>query len=1266
MLSWTCRWSSGCGTAIYRNWSLVWRLSVAAAFVSSLLVAGEDRIVEPLDSNRTVIVKGHLHPKAQSQYDQGPVDPSLELSYVTLLLTPSPSLEPFLREQQNPASPDFHRWLTPEQFADRFGLSNNDITQLVSWLRSKGLRVHDVARGRHWITFSGTAEQAARAFRTEFHRYSVDGEMHVSNANEPSVPAAFENVVSGFRGLNDFRMRSAAIVRQRFPAGSETPDFNAGSGIHYLVPDDIATIYDIAPLYKASVDGSGMKIAVIGRTAIDLADVRAFRKRYQLPARDPQVVLFGQDPGISAGDLGEADLDIEWSGAVARNATIIYVYAGSVDIAAQYAIDRNLAPVMSFSYGQCEPETIPASQSVAQQANAQGITWLAASGDAAAGGCNASASQATRGLAVNFPSSIPEITSVGGSEFNEGPGKYWAASNSATGASALSYIPEEAWNDTASMNMLEGTGGGASIFFTKPLWQTGPGVPNDGARDVPDVSLASSPEHDGYFIFTGGGLAIVGGTSIATPIAAGVIALLNQSLVSKGVQTQPGLGNINPVLYRLAQTTTDVFHDIKKGDNIVPCAQSTPNCSTSSLGYNTGPGYDLATGLGSFDVNHLVTEWSNGTTASATTLTATPANLSLNHGSVQLVANVSATGGITPSGTVSFVANDAALGTVPLTLSGGVASANLTIDVAQLSVGANSVHALYSGNNTLSGSVGSAAVTVNLPSAASAVVPSIDPNPVPRTPPDQGFTYVFTITLTEKAGVGTTLTSCTIDGSDITSLFNSTSIPPKGTISTSVGGNLQGTHVFNFAGMDAGGQTWSHQLTVQFLASTLVFPSITLSSTPVNVLRNPAADPSCQWSQQLTLEEDSGFSVALTDFTADNAQIHSTIQQVFGTTRLAPFGRLQGTLCWSGLNAPATKNLEIDGTTDRGDAVSTTLSASYGSPAPAAIAFSASPASVAIKGSGSASVALNFTGGAPAWTVSILPANRTTTWLSVPPLSGTGPAKLSIQTSSSGLAKGVYSAVLAIQSEQAIPQVINVTATLVVGASSSISIGGIANGASFKTGFAPGMLISVFGTGLAPSSQSASILPLPLSMAGVSATINNVTAPLYFVSAGQLNLQIPYETGAGIAVLGVNNNGKVASFSFPVTLASPGIFVTSDGSSSLVPFASGQPGQILLAFITGEGDVTPTLATGQSPSPDSSLSDLPHSRLPLTITVGGKQATTQFKGIPPGLVGVTQINFTVPADAPPGVQPVVVTVGGVSSPPANLKVTLPSTATLGR
>jgi uncharacterized protein (TIGR03437 family) len=1254
---------------------------VFLAALTCLSAIAADRIVDRVDAGRTVTVKGQTHPLAQPQFDQGAVDPAMEISYATVLLKPAGGLEEFLAEQQAASSPNYRRWLTPEQFGARFGLSDSDIGKLVEWLGSQGLQVRDVARGRHWITFSGTAETVGRALHTEFRQYLVRNEKHFANSTDPSVPAAFEDVIAGFAGLDDFNPRPAYVKGPALTGAA--PDYTGSSGSHYLAPDDIATIYGIAPLYGASVpiDGAGQTIGVMGQTAINLSDIAMFRTRFGLSANVPRILLYGSDPGIRSGDLPEADIDIEWSGAVARNATIIYVYSSNVFTSAQYAVDQNIAPVMTMSYFTCESGTTPAYRAVAQQANAQGITWMASSGDQGAGTCDYSnvIPQASKGPTLNFPADLPEITAVGGTEFNEGSVSYWAGANSPTLASALSYIPEMAWNDSLADNGLVATGGGASLMFAKPYWQTGPGVPADNARDVPDVSLSSSANHDGYEVVTSGAVYIYGGTSVATPEFAGVVALLNQHLVATGVIAQEGLGNINPQLYRLAQAATDAFHDITVGNNMVPCLQGSPQCVNGLMGYSAGPGYDLATGLGSIDAHNLVTEWNNGT-ASTTSLTANPAPADVS-ATVTLTATVSGGGKVAPTGTVTFIEDQLAIGSAALVASGSTATATLSIPEVTLAADTGVVVAMYPGDGVYDGSSGTVTVQLNVPAPAtgSLVVPFISPNPVYQQSPTS---WPYLLALVEKAGVATKLTGFVVNGVDNSAAiavdFGTSTIPAHGTIAAALSANLTSVplnRTFVFSGADVGnGQTWSRQITVPFLGppvGQLFYPSIALSSTPANVEQNVQAAASCQWSVQLVVNEQAGFPMQLTKLTAattaGTSDLSAQIQQIFGTTRLAAWGALRGRLCWAGNTVMGSDALTVSALSlETGLSVSAsaaaTLVAAPASPAP----FTVSPANVTVQApdaqhSASASLALGFGSASPQWSAAVTPKSTTTNWLSLSQASGTGAAQLHLTANGAGLSVGVYTAAVSIQSAGVTPQYIVVPVTFAVGpATAGMQIGGVANNASFATVFAPGMQAAVFGTGLATGTAIASRLPLPLSQLGVTATVNGNSAPFYYVSPGQLNIQIPYETGSGPAVLAVNNNGQIAWFPLQISTVAPQLYGVWNAQG--LPATTAAQGQVLLAFTTGEGDLNPTLATGATPASGTAISKLPAPRQPVSLTVGGVPSTPLlFAGVPNGLAGVTQINFTVPANAPLGPQPVVVTVGGVPTNTVTLNITAAGT-----
>jgi len=574
-------------------------------------------------------IHGNVHPDAAQPSDRGAVSPEMRLDYMSLMLASTSAqradLDNLLVQQQNPESPLYRQWLTPEQFADRFGASPNDIARVTDWLQSSGFTVIGPARGRDFVAFSGTAGQVERAFHTSIHRYEVRGEKHYANASEPSVPAEFADLIAGIRGLHDFRpksFRKAGLPPVKLKPGVTKPDYynQLYPGTNLLAPDDLATIYDVNGFYKAGIDGTGQTMVIAGASAIDLDDIRTFRWAFNLPQRDPQVLLVpgSQDPGMNEA-MGEADLDLEWSGAIARNASIVYVYAADPFDATFYAIDQAIAPVVSFSFGECEmhlsQNDVTVTTAEAKKGAAEGITWLSAAGDSGSSGCedqNGPFNTAITRMSVSFPASIPYVTAVGGTEFTEGSGNYWSAAPGPNLGTALGYIPEGVWNDELIyvQNGFAGFaagGGGSSIWFSKPSWQTGAGVPNDGARDVPDVALTASWFHDPYTLISAGSFGPNGGTSAATPTFAGMVVLLNQYL---GAQ---GLGNINPTLYQLANSGG--LHDVAQGSNDVPCfTNSSQDCTTGVMGYAAGAGYDRATGLGSVDAFVLAQSWKGGAT----------------------------------------------------------------------------------------------------------------------------------------------------------------------------------------------------------------------------------------------------------------------------------------------------------------------------------------------------------------------------------------------------------------------------------------------------------------------------------------------------------------------------------------------------------------------------------------------------------------------------------------------------------------------------
>jgi len=636
----------------------LWVVAGIFSGLSYAASASADRIIGDLSSGTKIQLKGNVHGLARPEFDLGRADGSRMLHVVSLSFQPSPAqqndLNLFMAQLADRSSPNYHKYLTPAQFADRFGMTQNDINKVVSWLQSEGFLNITVSNSRNLVSFDGTVAQVESVFSLEMHNYLVNGELHLANAGEPSVPAALAGLVLSMGHLHDFSPRPRVKVRPHLTSYI--------TGDHYLSPADFATIYNVTPLYTAGDTGSGQTIAVVGQSTVAASDLANFRSAAQLPASTVTMNSSVVGAGTATrcpGDEGESDLDLEWSGGVAKNASITFVFAplSSGDIcgpsrqgltvwdALHAAIDNKIAPFISTSYGYCESNTIGITQSQAdvyqtwaEQAVSQGQTITAASGDSGAADCD-TAPPATLGLAVDVPASIPEVTGAGGNEFkgdtagvvtgNQAAADtpYWSGSGggSDTISSALEYIPEEAWNDTSTKE-LAASGGGASVYFSRPTWQTGTGVPTGAFRDVPDVSVSASPNNDGYLVCSeddgkggivatctdgfrtgaAGDFTVVGGTSAAAPTFTAIMALINQYL---GNVPPTGLAPINPMLYQLAAGSPSPFHDVTAGNNIVTCTINPANCTSGSIGFSAGVDYDQVTGLGSPNANALAQAW---------------------------------------------------------------------------------------------------------------------------------------------------------------------------------------------------------------------------------------------------------------------------------------------------------------------------------------------------------------------------------------------------------------------------------------------------------------------------------------------------------------------------------------------------------------------------------------------------------------------------------------------------------------------------------
>ena len=399
---------------------------------------------------------------------------------------------------------------------------------------------------------------------------------------------------------------------------------------------------------------------------------------------------------------------------------------------------------------------------------------------------------------------------------------------------------------------------------------------------------------------------------------------------------------------------------------------------------------------------------------------------------------------------------------------------------------------------------------------------------------------------------------------------------------------------------------------------------------------------------QINADEISGFGAhQITRLLSGGLDVSAKIPSIFGTSRVDAWDGKQGTLCYSGINTPGTDQIAVVWDNAYEIILNVNFAAAPANPG----TLSATPAAVTLAadrlGVAPTTLTVNLSDKTQSWTAAVYPANRTTSWLAVSQLSGTGSTTITLTPNGVGFEPGVYHATIVFQSQNAAPQYINVPVMFVLGGSTATSIAAVANAASYKTQVSPGMLLSVFGTNLANSTATASVTPLPYSLAGVSATVNGFAAPIEYASPTLLNIQVPSSIGAGTATLGVNNNGQIGAFQFTVSPASPGIF--ADANGNVVPTPVVNQGSPLALYVTGTGDSNARLNTGLSPSGTT-----PAPALPLTVSVGGVPAFLEYVGN--ALIGVTQVNILVPSSTPLGNQPVVVTVGGVASAPVNVVV----------
>jgi subtilase family serine protease len=822
------------------------------------------RITAAVDESRLTKLSGNVPMLARAQYDQGEASPSTQMTHIRLVLSRSAAqqaaLDTYLAELQQKSSPNYHKWLTPEQFGKLYGPADSDVAVIVSWLESHGLKLEQISSGRTNIAFSGTVSQVEEAFHTKIHSFQTGDRQFYSNVSDPSIPAALAPVVKGVAQLDTIRPRPHHIsspagmidrdTKRLVPvnaakARGPRPNLTVGSGTSsdpyflYIVPGDAATIYDTPnTTFNAnytsgtSYTGSGVTIGIGGDATIQASTVEAYRSSFLGNSTAPTIT--NVDGVTSTDDTDEAYIDTELSGGLAPGAAIHFYTSTDLTSAIEQALSDNTVDIFSLSFGECELGlTTSENEEIAawwQQAAGQGITVSVSTGDDGSAGCDATTDSngnnitaAQYGLQVSGFASTPYNIAVGGTDLYGLNSSFSTYASTSQGSSAtyyrtaLSYIPESTWNDSTQAdttisanvpwsaasgdaNIVGGNGGASSCStntdtstatgtctsgYTKPTWQRGTTIPSDSVRDLPDVSFMSGngfdpatwlvctddteegstgatvtedceEQSDGYFYFAG-----FGGTSTAAPAFAGMLALVEQKEGSR-------LGQAATQLYDLynGSYASSIFHDVTVGNNSVPCTSGTTDCSENTAGYyyetgyNTGTGFDLATGMGSIDVKELLTHWGTGTDGSTPTITITPSATSITN-STALTVVVAVTGSSsTPTGTITL--SGGGYTSSEETLSSG--SYTFTVAAGDLSSGTDTLTVGYSGDTNYASATATTSITVTAPAV------SLSPTSLTFASTAVGSSAATqTITLTNSGTAALTVSGVSIAGTNASS-----------------------------------------------------------------------------------------------------------------------------------------------------------------------------------------------------------------------------------------------------------------------------------------------------------------------------------------------------------------------------------------------------------------------------------------------------------------------------------------------------------------
>ena len=905
------------------------QVSIASAQTAPARLAPQFRttpralITERVDASRRLAIPGAVHPATASAQDLGEIDGAVSIEHIQLALRRPPerqaALDALVEAQNDPASPSFHQWLTPEQIGAEFGPAASDLTAIITYLQSEGFTVNGISQSQMWIDFAGSSSVVKRSLHTGLHRFRVHaGGVYTSATQAAELPAALLPAVAAIVSLSNFPFHAQHHLAPAYTVGNA----------QLVGAQDFYTIYNELPLLQggAPINGTGQTIALIERTNINVDDVTAFRNSFEVSPPAPILtvqhgstsVVCG-NPGITSTDEEtEAVLDTEWAGAVAPSASLLFMSCASsqstdgILLSAESVIDDNLAGILSLSYGESELGEASLGSFISnlyEQAAAQGQTVVVSSGDSGSDAESEGSNVARHGLNVNVLGSSAYNISAGGTDFQDqfnqtidggssyGVSAFWNATSSPGQLTAKGYVPETTWNSTCASSLLNAAkegrsasplalcddaaqrnaylepmagSGGQSLLNVRPTWQTGtvyglPSTSTYSGRLLPDISLFASDGVWGHLLSfyqsdRSSSMESGGGTSFVAPQLAGVFALIAQ-------KTRARVGLANVELYNLAgqqfgtssytgsacngsgasgsgetsslPSGSCLFYDIQTGNNSVACRSGSPNCytdlgqpygllSTSAAGplpaYTAGQGYDLATGIGSLNIQNLVNSWIFTPLLTSTTLVLSQTTFPLNT-SVSFTSSVTpATGTVTPTGTVELATAAVSFLDASAVLSNG----RTTGSTNNLPAGTYTVFAKYLGDSDFAPSFSSAlSVTVN----PQATVTALSVNP------STGSVYssfaLLSATLS-PVSLGTFHASGTIsffDGS--TSLCNAVSVDAVTGIATCNTPALTvGTHIF--AAMYAGDTNFAASTSpAAILAVAKATPKINVSNPSI-------------------------------------------------------------------------------------------------------------------------------------------------------------------------------------------------------------------------------------------------------------------------------------------------------------------------------------------------------------------------------------------------------------------------------------------------